>query len=281
MKLQTNIAGLTFLLTNLICFNLANAQGIYNQQGITPGNLTFSVKTITNNSTYSPKNALATWIKDSQGNFVVSRKVLAAKRIQHLVKWNASSLGNTVSATTGATITTHQSHTITWDGRNAAGTDMPDGIYQIWVEYVSTNAASNGNQGPTLTVEFTKGSANQHITPANATYFQNIVVDWVPLSAGLNTLSKAGASIKIFPNPFSSVTTFELKCEKPSQAYICVMDASGKKVSELLNDSFSSGTRIYTWDGKSDKGQILTNGMYFVQIQINGYTEIQKVILER
>jgi flagellar hook assembly protein FlgD len=103
----------------------------------------------------------------------------------------------------------------------------------------------------------------------------------VPLSAALNNLSKAGASIKIFPNPFSSVTTFELICDKPSQAYICVLDASGKKVSELLNDSFNSGIRIYTWDGKSDNGQNLVNGIYFVQIQINGYTETQKVILNR
>jgi flagellar hook assembly protein FlgD len=281
MKLQTKIAGFTLLLINLIYFNLASAQGIYNQQVITPGTLTFTVKTITNNSTYSPKNVIAIWIKDALGNFVVSRKVMAVKRIQHLVKWNASSLGNVVSATTGATLTMHQAHTITWDGKNAAGTDMPDGIYQIWVEYVSTNAASNGNQGPSISVEFTKGLAVQHITPANATYFQNIIADWVPLSAGLNNLSKTGASLRIFPNPFSSETTVLLNCDRPSQAYICVYDASGKKVSELLNDSFSSGARKYTWDGKSDNGQNLMNGMYFVQIQINGYSETQKVILNR
>lgn len=281
MKLQTKIAGFAFLLIHLICFNFATAQGTHNQQEITPGTLTFTFKTITNNSTYSPKNVLAIWIKDAQGNFVVSRKVMAVKRIKHLVKWNANSLGNSVSAITGATLTTHQTHTITWDGKNAAGTDMPDGIYQIWVEFVSTNAATNGNQGPSLAVEFNKGSDYQHVIPANETYYQNIVADWVPLIAGFNNFSKAGASVKIFPNPFSAVTTFELTCDKPSQAYICVLDASGKKVSELLNDSFSSGTRIYTWDGKSDKGQKLINGMYFVQIQINGYSETQKVILNR
>lgn len=276
-KLQVALTSLIIL----IFHTTIQSQNADRRLAITPGNLTFTLKTITNGSTYSPKNVVAIWIKDAQGNFVVSRKVMADKRKQHLVKWNASSLGNTVSATTGATLTSHQAHTITWDGKNAAGTDMADGIYQIWIEYVSTNAASNGNQGPSLSVEFTKGKAAQHLNPANTTYYQNIVADWVPLSTGLNKLSNAGANVKIYPNPFSSETSIKLICDKPSQVYICAFDASGKKVSELLNDSFGSGTRIYTWDGKSDKGQNLKNGIYFVQIQINGYTELQKVIIKR
>jgi len=177
MKLQTQLAVPFLILLNLAICNQGQSQSINSQSGITPGTLTFTVKTITNNSTYSPKNVLAIWIKDSQGNFVISCKVMAGTRKQHLVKWNASSLGNAVSAITGATLTSHQVHTITWDGKNAAGTDMPDGIYQVWVEYVSTNAATNGNQGPSMSVEFTKGTAVQHITPANETYYQNIVAD--------------------------------------------------------------------------------------------------------
>ena len=275
--LQVTLASIIILALN----TTTHSQNIESQSTVTPGTLTFTVKTITNNSTYSPKNVLAIWIKDAQGNFVISRKVMADKRKQHLVKWNTSSLGNIVSATTGATLTSHQAHTITWDGKNASGTDMPDGNYHIWIEYVSTNAATNGNQGPSMSVEFTKGTVIQHITPSNSTYYQNIVADWVPLSAGLNGISKAGASVKIFPNPFSSETTVKLICDKPSQAYIYVFDVLGNKVSELLNDSFNSGSRIYTWDGKSDKGQKLVNGVYFLHIQINGFTEIQKVILNR
>ena len=249
-----------------------------NQLGITPGKLTFTVKTVTNNSTYSPKNVFAIWIKDAQGNFVVSRKVMANNRKQHLVKWNASSAGNSVSAITGSTLTSHQTHTVMWDGKNASGVEVADGIYQIWVEYTSTNSNTNGNLGPFLTVEFDKGPAIQHITPVNATYYQNIVADWVPLGVGINDLAKAGASLKIFPNPFNSETTVELNCEKPSQAYISVLDASGKKVATLLNDSFSAGNRTYKWDGTTDSGKKLENGLYFVQIQINGFTEVQKII---
>jgi len=270
------------LLANLL-FSASNISAQVNDSrlGITPGTLTFTVKTVTNNSTYSPKNVLAIWIKDAQGTFVVSRKVMANNRKQHLVKWKANSAGNTVSATTGATLTSHQTHTVTWDGKNAAGTDMPDGIYQIWVEYTSTNSASNGNQGPSLTVEFEKGPATQHITPANATYYQNIVADWVPLGVGFDDLAKAGASVKIFPNPMTSETTIRIECVKPSQAYMCIFDASGKMVVELINDSFSAGTRNYTWNGTSGSGENLANGLYFAHIQINGFKQIQKILINR
>jgi flagellar hook assembly protein FlgD len=281
MTTSVKLATLFSFIISLTVFASAQAQNNDNPLGITPGTLTFTVKTITNNSTYSPKNVVAIWIKDASGTFVKSCKVMANNRKQHLVKWNASSAGNTTSATTGATLTSHQTHTITWDGKNAAGIEQPDGIYQIWVEYTSTNSASNGNAGPSLSVEFDKGPANLHITPVNAAYYQNIVADWVPLGVGLNDLSKAGASVKIFPNPFSSETTVQLICDKPSQAYICVLDASGKRVAELLNESFSAGTRSYTWDGMSDSGKKLANGLYFVQIQINGFSEIQKIMINK
>jgi flagellar hook assembly protein FlgD len=281
--MSTNRFSLTFasIVLALLFPFILEAQNTDNQSGITPGTLTFTVKTVTNNSTYSPKNVLAIWIKDAQGTFVVSKKVMANTRKQHLVKWNASSAGNTASATTGATLSSHQTHTVTWDGKNAAGTNMPDGIYQIWVEYTSTNSASNGNQGPFLTVEFDKGPAIAHIAPANATYYQNIVADWVPTGVGLNDLSRAGASAKLYPNPFSNQTTLQLVCDKPSQAYISVFDASGKKVAVLLNDSFGSGTHTYKWDGTSDNGKKLNNGIYFVEIQVNGFTEIQKMVINR
>jgi flagellar hook assembly protein FlgD len=278
MPLSSKIALLLSLALSAFTTSTSDAQQL-NPLTSTPGTLTFTVKTITNNSTYSPKNILAIWIKDSNGNFVVSRKVMANKRIQHLVKWNASSLGVTTSATTGATLSSHGLHTVTWDGKNAAGIDMADGIYQVWVEYSSTNSAINNTPGPSMYVEFQKGTSAQHITPADGTYFQNSVADWVPLTAANSDLSKAGTHLEIYPNPFAGETTLKLKCDKPSQVYISAFDASGKKVAELVSDSFNSGTRYYTWDGTSDSGQKLKNGLYFIHIQINGLSEIRKVII--
>jgi len=281
MTKSTILGLLIALAVSVLCSGASVAQTTDISTGITPGTLTFTVKSLTNNTTYSPKNVLAIWIKDAQGNFVVSRKVMANSRKQHLVKWNASSAGNSVSAITGSTLSSHQTHTVTWDGKNAAGVEMADGLYQIWVEYSSTNSASNGNHGPSLTVDFEKGPSVQHITPVNATYYQNIVADWVPLGVGIHDLSKAGATVTIYPNPFVSETTVQLKCDNSSQAYIAVYDVTGQKVAVLVNDSFSKGTKNFIWNGTSDDGQPLGNGLYFVQTRVNGFIEVQKLILSR
>jgi len=247
----------------------------------TSGTLTFKVKTITNSTMFSPKNVLAIWIKDAKGNFVVSLKVMAKDQKSHLVKWNASSRGNTVDATTGATLGSHQTHTVTLNGKNAAGAEMQDGIYQIWVEYTSNNSASENKPGPFMKVDFTKGVNPEHVAPANQTYFQNIVADWVPLNTGLDDFSKSGAAVKIYPNPFSNEMNIQLKCNKPSQVSINVYDVSGKRVAELLSAFLSTGTRTVTWNGNANDGQKLVNGVYFIQIQVNGFSETQKVLLNR
>ena len=138
----------------------------------TDGTVTFSVQTVTNGATYSPKNVLAIWVKDAQGNFVISRKVMAANRKQHLVKWVASSNNNVVNATTGATLPNHQTHNISWDCRDVNGNLVPDGTYEIWVEYTSRNSASGGAVGPFTKVTFTKGLDIVSITVPDETYFQ-------------------------------------------------------------------------------------------------------------
>jgi len=51
-----------------------------NEVTSTDGNLTSSVLTVSNGGTYSPKNVLAIWIKDANGTFVISRKVMANQR---------------------------------------------------------------------------------------------------------------------------------------------------------------------------------------------------------
>ena len=109
----------------------------------TSGTLTFSVTTASNGGQYSPKNIVAIWIKNGSGTFIKSLKVMAAQRIQYLYQWKASSSSNTVGAITGATLSNHQTHNVSWNGKNASGSNVADGSYQIWVEF-----ADDDFQGP-------------------------------------------------------------------------------------------------------------------------------------
>ncbi len=166
---------LILLVFMVYAFSLAPKNpGKQTQSGQTPGTVTFTFKTVTDNGTYSPKHVLAVWVEDANG-FVKSRLVQAQQRKQYLYTWIASTSQNTVDATTGATLSSHQQRTVTWDCTDLSGNIVPDGDYTIRVEYTDKHA-----QGPLTAVSFTKGTTSVHLTPANATYFINMDLLYTP-----------------------------------------------------------------------------------------------------
>jgi flagellar hook assembly protein FlgD len=248
---------------------------------LTEGALTFTVKTISYGSGYSPKHVLSIWIKDSLGNFVVSNKVMAASRKKHLVKWVASSNNNVTTAITGATLPNHQTHSINWDGKNANGQMMQDGLYQVWVEYTSQNSATSSPAGPYMSVQFHKGPISDHQAPQNQTYFENILLDWIPSGVGLDENSRSFENISVYPNPFRNSTSVKITLKKPSQVQVVIYDSSGKLVNDLISESCSSGAYSFTWDGTNNEGNLLANGLYILNVIVNGMPFNQKLMLER
>ena len=245
----------------------------------TTGTMTFTLKTISNNSGYSPKHVLAIWIKDSQGNFVKSCKVMANSRKQHLVKWKISSSGNTTNAITGATLSTHQTHAITWDGKDYSGNLMADGVYQVWVEYTSQNSASGQPAGPYMSLEFNKTTASEHLAPANLTYFSNIVLDWVPDGVGIEEAASLNSRVSVYPNPFSESVKVQFDIDKQSQLQSYIVDQSGKMIAVLANDVVSAGSYELTWDGKNDQNRKVQPGIYFIILRVNGIYTSHKVLM--
>jgi flagellar hook assembly protein FlgD len=140
------------------------------------GTVTFTVLTITNHGTYTPRNSGVIWVTTESGSFVKTLKIWAVARRNYLTKWNSFANNNTTGAVTGATLSNHQTHTATWDCKNTAGTQMPDGNYKVWVEFTESNGT-----GPFTSVVFTKGSNPVHLTPANTNYFHNMVLDFAPV----------------------------------------------------------------------------------------------------
>jgi len=152
----------------------------------TPGTVTFTVKTVTENGTYSPKNVLAIWI-EKDGVFVKTRKAMANARKQYLYTWKASSNYNVIDAITGPTLTSHQTHTIEWDCTDVNGNVVPDGQYTMRIEYTDKHA-----QGPLYSINFLKGTEPVTITPANQPYFINMQLTYTP---EVTAIAEFGANV--------------------------------------------------------------------------------------
>lgn len=79
------------------------------------------------------------------------------------------------------------------------------------------------------------------------------------LSAG-----ELGSSMRlVFPNPFTTSTTFELSMPQPGKVRIIVYDLLGKEV-QILKDNaeYGAGTHPIFWDGNDKTGAPVTPGMY-------------------
>ncbi|MDX2430462.1 MAG: DUF2271 domain-containing protein [Bacteroides sp.] len=151
----------------------ASAGGILAQEK-TEGTMSFTVRTVTVNGNFSPRHVLAIWVEDESG-FVLTRKLRAEKRKQYLYTWNGKSGGNVTDATTGATLSSHQTHTVTWDCKDKDGALVPDGAYKVYVEFTEAHV-----QGPLRMLAFTKGPEAVSLSPADETNFKDMALQFEP-----------------------------------------------------------------------------------------------------
>ncbi len=150
------------------------------QSLLTEGNAAFSVRTVTYNGGYAPRNAGVIWVTDSNNQFVKTIKVWANSYRYTLIRWIASSSQNMTGAITSASLNSHQLHNVTWNGKNWQNTEMPDGTYKFNIEFTEHNATA-ANMGKYKQVTFTKGSEPVTLTLPNETYFQNMSLNWTPV----------------------------------------------------------------------------------------------------
>ena len=136
----------------------------------TDGTATFRVTTQdpADLSEYNPKNVMAIWVTDSSGTFVKTLKRQASERIEYLVKWVANSNEDVTDAVTGATISSHETHNVSWDCTDTSGSLVADGTYRVRVEFTTQNG--QGPYTPTNYIQFTKGTSPVTLNPANYNY---------------------------------------------------------------------------------------------------------------
>jgi hypothetical protein len=141
--------------------------------------LSVSVTTTAPGGKYRPRNVGAVWIADSSGKFLKSLDVWGNKRLSHVTAWNAATKaaglgGNKVDAVTSATLSTHRTHDVSWDCRDARDQVMPDGTYRVYFEVTDSNSS-----GPNHFETFTKG-ATAATVQGNATNFTDIALKFTP-----------------------------------------------------------------------------------------------------
>ena len=60
-----------------------------------------------------------------------------------------------------------------------------------------------------------------------------------------------------------------------------VFNVLGQSVATVLNRELQAGQHRILWEARADNGVALVSGVYFVQMEALGNTEVQKIVLLR
>ncbi|HET9235172.1 MAG TPA: FlgD immunoglobulin-like domain containing protein, partial [Candidatus Eisenbacteria bacterium] len=93
---------------------------------------------------------------------------------------------------------------------------------------------------------------------------------------GSQDLSGLGAA---FPNPGRNSSTFiPFTVTKPGAVTLRIMDANGREVRSLVNETMGAGERRVEWDGLNARGERVPAGIYVYELRAPGLNAARKMV---
>jgi len=82
------------------------------------------------------------------------------------------------------------------------------------------------------------------------------------------------------PNPARQACSVRLVLGHPGRLRVEVLDASGRRVADLVEDEFYPvGSYVLTWDGRTRSGERAAAGVYLVHARVDGEARVRKRVI--
>jgi|GEM_PF-6135599 len=83
------------------------------------------------------------------------------------------------------------------------------------------------------------------------------------------------------PNPLLSQTVVHYALTEKSRVALTVHDVTGRRVVTLDEGIRSAGERSVRWNGLDETGSRVASGVYFVRLEVDGFTQTSKLLVVR
>ncbi len=82
-----------------------------------------------------------------------------------------------------------------------------------------------------------------------------------------------------YPNPFNSSTKISFQLPYKTHVVLTIFDINGRIVKQLANQSLESGLHQVSWDGRDNKDQQVSSGLYLYELRSENFVLSNKLIL--
>ncbi|MCC7431048.1 T9SS type A sorting domain-containing protein [bacterium] len=82
-----------------------------------------------------------------------------------------------------------------------------------------------------------------------------------------------------FPNPFNPSTTISYTLAKANNVKLEVYNTKGELIRTLVNEKQNKGSHTSNWNGKDERGNAVSSGVYFYKLVAGNFVETKKMIL--
>ena len=95
------------------------------------------------------------------------------------------------------------------------------------------------------------------------------------------SVPKSLALYQNYPNPFNPGTRIHYSLKRHENVILKIFNISGQLVRTLVDQKQFPGEYIIDWDGRDDRGYLVSNGVYLYRIQVGDCLQTRKMILEK
>jgi hypothetical protein len=103
----------------------------------------------------------------------------------------------------------------------------------------------------------------------------------VPMESISDLLPTEYALAQNYPNPFNPETLIQYDLPTSGVVRLVVYDILGREVVTLQRGYMPAGHHQVVWNGRNAQGKQVVSGLYFYQLNVNGFRNTKKMILAR
>jgi flagellar hook assembly protein FlgD len=123
---------------------------------------------------------------------------------------------------------------------------------------------------------------------------EHFILEWVgsevvgdggepsPGLSGESTLPKVFSLSQNYPNPFNPTTTITIDVPgergEKQPVNLMIYDIRGRHVKTLIDSELEAGIHRIVWDGRNERGQRVTSGVYLYIMRGGGKTYTRKMV---